>query len=445
MKARLYLRVSTDEQARHGLSLDTQMTELKQYCELNNYTIVKTYADEGISGGSIKKRKAFTSMINDAKPGEIILFTKLDRFSRNLLDALLTIKTLQEKNVSVKAIQQDIDTTTTQGKTMLQMMLVIAENEREMTSDRINSVFADRFKKGYSVSGKVPLGYKKIDGKYTIDEKPAEAIRNLFDRYNRTGNLFATLQWWNETYPEYTTSYQQLKKYRLRNSIYVGIHPSGLNDNFCDPIVEPKIYESVQQKLNRNISTRKKTKYVYLFSKLIFCSECKRVMTGNANTTNKEPFYLYRCNHAYLDKQCDNRHIVSETKIEQYLLNILTEMNDNKSNFVIKKKKSPNLQKRIEAVQNQLFRLQDLYIDGSITKERFDSKYTELNSKLEKMKNEDNSSLTVIETVLKKYTDASLVDLYNDLDREHKQQFWHTVIDKIYFDGKDYEIIWKKE
>lgn len=117
MNVRIYARVSTDEQVKFGYSIDAQIKALKDYCKERDYNIMATYIDEGISAYSVEKRREFKRMIADAKPNEIILFTKLDRFSRNILDANLILLELKKKNVSIKAINEDdIDTTTADGK-----------------------------------------------------------------------------------------------------------------------------------------------------------------------------------------------------------------------------------------------------------------------------------------------------------------------------------------
>ena len=107
MYALLYTRVSHDEQVRNGASLDAQLDALKQYCHEHSYTIKGIYTDEGISGASISKRKGLTKMLKDASKGDTILFTKLDRFSRNLLDANLIIQDLLDRDIGIKAIHED--------------------------------------------------------------------------------------------------------------------------------------------------------------------------------------------------------------------------------------------------------------------------------------------------------------------------------------------------
>ena len=93
MRAALYIRVSTEEQAEHGYSLDAQKKRLIEYCNQKNYEIYKLYADEGISGASIEKRVSLIEMIKDAeqKKFDVVVVYKTDRLGRSTID-LLTIQ-----------------------------------------------------------------------------------------------------------------------------------------------------------------------------------------------------------------------------------------------------------------------------------------------------------------------------------------------------------------
>jgi hypothetical protein len=106
MEALLYTRVSKEDQVKYGMSLESQLDDLQRYCSENHLKVRKVYSDEGISGGSIKKRLAFQNMIAESRPGDIILFTKLDRFSRNLLDANITVQELDKKNVEIRGCEK---------------------------------------------------------------------------------------------------------------------------------------------------------------------------------------------------------------------------------------------------------------------------------------------------------------------------------------------------
>ena len=109
-----YCRVSTDEQAKFGFSIQAQKDALKKYCKDNNYKY-EFYIDEGISASSMK-RPALKNMLSKVDIFDMVLFTKLDRLSRNVLDANNINKLLIDNNCTMKAIDEDdIDTSTADG------------------------------------------------------------------------------------------------------------------------------------------------------------------------------------------------------------------------------------------------------------------------------------------------------------------------------------------
>ena len=134
MYALLYTRVSHDEQVRNGASLDAQLDALKQYCHDHNYTIKGIYTDEGISGASVKKRDGLNRMLKDASKGDTILFTKLDRFSRNLLDANILVQELDERGIGIKAIHEDDIEVQTENSCSISRCPSLRENAKRRVS-----------------------------------------------------------------------------------------------------------------------------------------------------------------------------------------------------------------------------------------------------------------------------------------------------------------------
>ena len=154
MRARLYARVSTEEQSKKGLSIPVQLDVLKRYCTEHDIDIIDTYVDNGISASTIKKRKAFCRMLEELQKDDLVLVTRLDRFSRNVYDANYLLKQFAPLNVQLKTIlEDDIDTTTADGKFMFDLKVSLAERERKKTSERIKDVMANKRAKGEWCSG----------------------------------------------------------------------------------------------------------------------------------------------------------------------------------------------------------------------------------------------------------------------------------------------------
>lgn len=175
-----YCRVSTDEQAKFGFSIQAQKDALEKYCKENNYKF-EFYIDEGISASSMKKRNALNSMLDKADIFDMILFTKLDRLSRNVLDANTINKILQENNCTMKAIDEDdIDTSTADGTFIFNLKVSLAQREIGKTSERIKFVFQNKRDKGEVTSGTKKYGYDVVNKKFMINQSEAENIVNLY-------------------------------------------------------------------------------------------------------------------------------------------------------------------------------------------------------------------------------------------------------------------------
>ena len=142
MRVALYARVSTDQQVRDGDSIQAQLSALKSYCEKNGYEIAGIYTDDGISGTLLNERDELQRMLDDVRSGKIdlLIFTKLDRYFRNLKHYLNTQEVLDKYNVPWIAIWENYETRTPQGRLMVNQMLSFAQFEAEQTGQRINQV-----------------------------------------------------------------------------------------------------------------------------------------------------------------------------------------------------------------------------------------------------------------------------------------------------------------
>lgn len=441
MEALLYTRVSKEDQVKFGMSLDAQLESLKQYCSENNLKIRNIYSDEGISGGSITKRKAFQNMIEEAKPGDIILFTKLDRFSRNLLDANIVVKELTKKDVSIKAINEDdIDTSTADGKFIFNLKLSLAQREREKVSERINDVFEYKIKQGEVCTGKVPVGYMIKDKHLVLDPVKSVWIREMFDYFLKHQSVVGTCKWWNAKHPEQTMEYSTIKGSRLTSTFYCGKHPSGLNDHYCEPIISEEEFDKIQKLLKKNVKSNR-TNHVYLFTGLLTCSHCGRRMGGfykkwkDISITN-----YYRCQAYCGYRTCDMSHSISERKVEAYLLEDMVKKCDEMLSASLKHENTDEvkLQNKKANTEAKISRLKDLYVDGVLTKEEFDTKYKQLQDEIEAIKQEIKPK----SNKLLELHDIDVKELYSKLNPENKRAFWRKYVDRIYFDGHNLKVVY---
>ena len=241
----IYIRVSHDEQVRHGLSLDAQHKSLTEYAKKNHYKIVDYYIDEGLTARkTLRKRVQFNRMIEDVKADKIdvILFIKLDRWFRNVADYYKTMEILNAHNCTWKCTEEDYDLETSTGRLNLNIRLSMAQNEADQTSDRINYVFENRRKEGYVTSGASPFGYKIENKRYVVDEEKAKILNNIYKNYLKTGSITETLFWYRDTYGK--ISYDSLKNY-LKNTAYIGQYRTEhgeLLENYTPPIIDIDLF-----------------------------------------------------------------------------------------------------------------------------------------------------------------------------------------------------------
>ena len=192
MRVALYARVSTEEQAIHGLSIDAQLAALDEWAK--DKTVVDHYVDLGISARKpITKRPELQRLLRDVEQNrvDLIAFCKLDRWTRNIREYYKAQDVLDAHNVAWRAIQEDYETETASGRLKVNLMLAIAQDEADRTSERVRAVFQRKREKGLATTGSVPIGVKIEDGRYVPSEE-AETARHIFKTYISTRSLVET-------------------------------------------------------------------------------------------------------------------------------------------------------------------------------------------------------------------------------------------------------------
>ena len=179
-----YARVSTEDQAMHGVSLDAQKERLRQFAKENALEVVDLYVDDGISARKrYTRRPEMLRLLSDVQAGKIdvILFIKLDRWFRNIADYYEVQTILDRHRVQWIATEEDYDTTTANGRLSLNIKLAIAQDEADRTSERIRFVFQNMVKEGRVISGSTPKGYrihdKHVVNKMVLGKRNSESNR----------------------------------------------------------------------------------------------------------------------------------------------------------------------------------------------------------------------------------------------------------------------------
>ena len=189
MKVIGYCRVSTEEQAREGVSLDAQAARIRAWAEQHGHELVNIYTDAGISGCDMAHRLAFQAALDEVcKTKAALVVYKLDRFARSALDALTTqARIAKAEGHLVSLTESNFDSTTAQGRFMFGMHAVLAQLERDLISERTKTALAFKKSKGERV-GTCPFGYTiGEDGKTLVEDPDEQKVLALLGELRAKG------------------------------------------------------------------------------------------------------------------------------------------------------------------------------------------------------------------------------------------------------------------
>ena len=433
----LYIRVSTSEQVVHGLSLEAQKEALTKYANEKGYSIVDTYADEGITARKqLKNRKELQCLLADVKKDKIdlILVTKLDRWFRSIKDYYQVQDILEAHNCNWKTIFENYDTSTASGRLHINIMLSVNQDECDRTSERIKAVFEHKKDKKEATTGAMPLGYKVVDKKIVKDEALAPLVNDVFDYFEAHNNKNGTVNYINE---KYGTSYHYNTIARmLKKPIYKGCF-SGI-EGFCEPYLTTDRWNKIQGLVGRNIKIRHNER-VYTYSGLLICAECGLHLAGASTKYVKADgsikyYKHYRCTNAVVRKWCSHNLSIKEEIIDKFIVtNLSKELKHYKATYDIKAKQVDYTTKR-NKLERKIARLKDLYINELITMDEYKADLNKFNDELNKIPTDNvKVDLKAIEMLLNMDIDS----LYYELTCEERQVLIRSVIKSITIDAEN--------
>lgn len=426
----LYARVSTDAQVREGDSIQAQLAALREYAQKHNYIIAGEYVDDGISGTLLAERDELQRLLEDVKEGKIdlLLFTRLDRYFRNVRHYLNTQNILDKYGVTWRAIWENFETETPGGRLMITQMLGFAQFEAENTALRINRVFDFKKTQHEVLSGKVPFGYSIVD-KHLVPNEDAELVRKVFDLYVKTGNICEVMRL---TQGQGMPKTQRAFKALLKNRKYIG--EAYGDPEYFTPIIDRETFDNVQRLLSMNI--KKSQKYTYIFSGLTYCKDCGRKMTGTTDRYKGKRYPLYRCMYHYRPLPvCGNSKSLNERKLEEYLVKNLENLVF--TDIAVKDKEGiVDYKKLIEATEKKMLRLKDLYVNELIGLDEYRKDLEEYQRQIAEYKNELSKNQSAGRDKVKELIGTNLTDWYWTLDASEKRVLWRGVIKEIRF-GSD--------
>ena len=451
LRAGCYERVSTDEQAKFGFSIAAQKSLLEEHCEKNGIKIVDHYMDDGVSAGKpLHKRPAMIRLIEDVKAGKIdvILFTRLDRWYRSTKYYYQVQDILDKHNVPWKAIQEDYETTTSEGKFKVNIMLAVAEAERERGSERVRTVLANKIKNKEAILGdsNMYFGYtreKDENGLYRLVKDPElkDAVQYFWDIAIKYQNVSKA---GFETNARFSLNREKdLWNRTASKEIYAGRYRDVID--YCEPYVAYEDWKKLQERPKIKKTQQYRT---YLFAGMIRCPICGYMLASAYSTRKlvnggKNETYMYRCKNSF--GTCTFRKCVSEKKTEAYLLeNLETLIGGEIAKVEIEKAKAKKRPKRNSVkLREQLRRVNVSFIAGNMTDEEYLADTKMLNEQIKKAEEEEKNEVAEKDIDhLKELLSTDFRSIYEMLDKEDKRRFWRTLIKEIYVtdDGKPYKV-----
>ncbi len=373
-KCGLYMRVSTEDQAREGFSLPEQKERLESFCKFKGYEIIDYYEDAGISAKTGNHRPEFERLKNDIKAKKVntIVALKLDRITRSIYDWENLMTFLDENDAYLDCVNDEINTTSANGKMISRLLMSVSQNEIERTSERTKIGMAGAIKQGH-IPHVAPLGYKHENKKLVIDYTTKDIVIRIFDLYYNGMSYKKISNLLNKE--------KVLGKDNWRDSTIVGIieneiykgdfvhgkstkHPT-YYENVVEPIISKEMWEDCQVQKKKNSRSYQRT-LTYLYLQKLKCPKCGRILGGKATTKkNGKVYYYYYCN----DCKIQFKEKVINDYFSQFI-DELTEYDSVVNQFflpMIKQKfdePREQLEKEINNQKNKLERIKKAYVNG---------------------------------------------------------------------------------
>ncbi len=408
----IYIRVSTEEQANEGYSLDNQKKSCTDYAQSHDYHVKRLFIDDGKSGRTTE-RKAFQELlvgIDEFKVDYLIIY-KIDRFARNVSDFRDTKKEIEAKGVEMISV---LEGNLTQGSNLIANILAsVAEWESEVNGQRTRDALMQKYRDGWQPSPP-PIGYRSIGGdreRKTCEPDPSEApiIKELFELY-ATGNYsILEIQDWlvekNIVSRTGTGLGHSVINNILKNSFYYGlIRWRGMSKiGYHAPIISKDLFDTCQYVLakHRNFLLRRRT-HDFLLRGFITCAECSQRYTAEWHKNEKKfksrggkiAYYhcpkrdRNNCPSPYVEMSDLEKQVAeqfknmefSETFINLVIVKAREKLENNRQSATAQRQALLNLRTSLEMRRNKL---EDNLLDGTIDRETYRRKHTEIQTKIQ--------------------------------------------------------------
>ena len=439
--AGLYIRVSTEDQAREGFSLPEQEKRLRAMCEYKNYEVYDVYEERGISAKTGNYRPEFERLLQDVRDKKVntIVVLKLDRLTRSVSDWEKILTFLEENDAYLDCANDEINTTNANGKMISRILTSVSQQEIERTSERTKIGLAGAIKVGH-IPHQAPLGYKHEDKKLVIDYATKDVAIRIFNMYHDGLSYKKISNILNEEKVLGKTNWRDSTILNiLENPIYKGDFIHGRRTNkptyyfdVVEPLVSKEYWEECQVQQKKNSRNFQRT-LTYLFMQKLKCPKCKRILGGKATTKkNGNSYYYYYCH----DCKISFKESEIEKTIDEYMDSIVeydSIVNQYFLPMIKQKIENPKeeLEKELKSQKSKFDRIREAYINEVFTLKE----YNEQRKKVEKTINDLETKLNETEVCEKlKFTPNDIlvkrdIDFINSIKYPDKfkqrNKFWN--------------------
>ena len=479
LRVAAYARVSTDSDEQFT-SYEAQIDYYTQYIQRNpEWTFVKVYTDEGISGTNTKRRAGFNEMIEDALAGKIdLIVTKsVSRFARNTVDSLVTIRKLKEKGVQVYFEKENIYTFDGKGELLLTIMSSLAQEESRSISENVTWGQRKRFADGkVNLPYKNFLGYRKgADGFPEVVPEEAVIVRGIYSRFMEglTSGAIAKeltadgiptpsgkLRWQSSTVESilknekykgaallqkcFTVDFLTKKKKINEREV-----PQYYVEHSHEPIVSPEEFDKVQSEFNRRKQLGRQYSGKSIFATRIVCGDCGSFFGPKVwNSNSKYRRVIWQCNGKFQgEKKCPTPHL-DERTIKDGFLAAFNQLLGDKERILDDCRLMQNTLTDCEGIDSQIAELeQEIEVVTELTKRciaenaRASLSQTEYNTRYNGLLQRYNTASVNLENLQKTKADrenkadaiGDFIFRVQELDAltEFDEKLWLTTIEKV--------------
>lgn len=449
MTVAIYVRVSTEEQAKEGFSISAQKEKLKAFCKVHDWNDYKFYVDEGISAKDLN-RDQLKLMLKHIEQGIIdtVLVYRLDRLTRSVLDLYNLLDIFEKYNCKFRSATEVYDTSTAMGRMFITLVAAMAQWERENLGERVRMGQIEKARQGY-YSAPAPFGYDKVNDKLVINQDEARVFLDMVEKIEEGYSLRQLADYLDDSgYPPvrgYKWHIGSIKT-MLHNPVYYGSFTwlGELIENTHEGIITKERFDHLQKLLkDRELKKKRKVNSFFVYQMKLICPTCGNHLTSERSVYVRKKDGVvkehnqYRCQPCALNKR--KSISVSEKKIEAAFVKYMSSLSYEKMDVEIEKEKdeiTPILN-QIKRINRQREKYQKAWSMDLMT----DKEFTERMEETKKVLNNLDEKLAQIQPKEKREIDKDkIIEIaknfelnWKNLTPQEKHQFLNMFVKDIHF------------